>query len=134
MADPPHGKCGNGGPVSAPSASLPPEQIANVPAPPPLMEMNSIFLQSIMEMQKAISEVGTKTDRLILDVSKQNKKIETIKGQISFVKGASWIIGILLTAAITAGIAFGTALYNRTTNPRLGQTGYGPASKLPSVP
>jgi hypothetical protein len=94
-------KGGNGGPTR----STPPEQIANVPPPIQMMDMSSVLLQSIMEMQKSVSEVGTKTNRLVLDVAKLNEKVDTIRNQVSFVRGASWIIGILLTAIFALGIA-----------------------------
>ena len=103
-------KGGNGGPNPSETASAPPERIANVPAPAPLMDMNSILLQSIMETQKSVAEISAKTDRLIADVGKQSEKIEGIRGQINFFKGAAWIIGGILAAVL----AFGIAVYNKS--------------------
>lgn len=113
MASPASAKGGNGGPSSLEAASAPPERIASVPAPAPLMDMNSILLQSIMETQKTIAEIGAKTDRLIADVAKQSEKIEGIRGQINFFKGAAWIIGGILAATF----ALGVAAYNKLASP-----------------
>lgn len=112
MSSPAGAKGGNGAPNPPGTVSAPPERIANVPAPAPLMDMNSILLQSIMETQKAVAEVGAKTDRLIADVGKQSEKIEGIRGQISFFKGATWIIGGILAAAL----ALGVAVYNKSAS------------------
>lgn len=130
MANSPRGKGGNGGPSATVPASAPPEQIANVPAPYPLVDMNSIFLQSLMETQKLVAELGAKTDRLISDVSKQNEKVGRIKTQISFVQGASWIIGGLLTAALALGIT----VYNKTASPSIAQTNTAPAGQPTTAP
>jgi hypothetical protein len=87
------------------------------------MDMNSILLQSIMETQKTIAEIGAKTDRLIADVGKQSEKIEGIRSQISFFKGAAWVIGSILAAALV----FGIAVYNK-----LGSTSVPTIASLPS--
>lgn len=100
----------NGNPASSDAPSSPPQQIANVPAPTPLIDMNSFIFQSLMEMQKSVSEIGAKTDRLIADVGKQNEKIDAVRGQINFFRGAAWIIGGMLTAVL----AIGVAIYNKT--------------------
>lgn len=115
MADTTPGKSGNGGPNPATAVSAPPEKMASVPAPPPLMDMNSFFLQSIMEMQKSISDLAAKTERLIADVAKQNEKIDKVRSQIGFARGAVWIIGTLLAATLTVSVAFGIAIYNKVT-------------------
>lgn len=115
MSDAPRGRSGNGGPDPATPTSVPPEQMASVLAPPPLMDMNSFFLQSIMEVQKSVSELTVKTERLISDVAKQNEKIDEVGSQIKFAKGAAWIIGILLAAMLTAAVSFGVAIYNKVT-------------------
>jgi hypothetical protein len=69
----------------------------------------SFTLQAIMELHKLVSEVGTKTDRLITDVAAHSTKLDTVSHQISFVKGAMWVIGGLIALAITLG-----AIYYRT--------------------
>ncbi len=112
MSSPAGAKGGNGGPNPSETVSAPPDRIANVPAPAPLVDMNSIFLQSIMETQKAVAELGAKTDRLIADVGKQSEKIEGIRGQISFFRGAAWVIGGMLAAAL----ALGVAVYNKSAS------------------
>jgi len=124
-------KGGNGGPNPLEIASAPPERIANVPAPTQLMDMNSILLQSIMETQKAVAEIGAKTDRLIADVGKQSEKIEGIRSQISFFKGAAWIIGGILAAAL----ALGVAVYNKSASTSVSTTApLLPSQTSPSVP
>jgi len=99
----------NGGPSPSDPLSAPPQQIANVPAPTPLVDMNTFIFQSLMEMQKSVSEIGAKTDRLITDVGKQNEKIDAVRGQINFFRGAAWIIGGLLAAVLAVGVA----IYNK---------------------
>ncbi len=127
MSSPSGAKAGNGGPNPPETVSAPPERIANVPAPAPLMDMNSIFLQSIMETQKAVAELGAKTDRLIADVGKQSEKIEGIRGQINFFKGAAWIIGGILAAAL----ALGVAVYNKSASTSVPTTAPPPLNQAP---
>lgn len=98
-----------------------------MPAPAPLMDMNSIFLQSIMETQKAVAEIGAKTDRLIADVGKQSEKIEGIRGQINFFKGAAWIIGGILAATL----ALGVAVYNKSASTTVPTTTPPPLNQAP---
>jgi hypothetical protein len=45
-----------------------------------------------------IGELSSKVDRLIDDVGKQGTKIDNVNNQISFVKGAMWVIGFLVLA------------------------------------
>ncbi len=127
MSSPADPRGGNGAPNPQGTASAPPERIANVPAPAPLMDMNSILLQSIMETQKAVAEIGAKTDRLIADVGKQSEKIEGIRGQINFFKGAAWIIGGILAAAL----ALGVAVYNKSASTSVPTTAPPPSSQAP---
>jgi hypothetical protein len=63
---------------------------------------HSFTLQAIMELQKSVVELATKTDRLIKDVEGQGTKIDGIRHQISFVKGAVWVIGGLIALAVLA--------------------------------
>jgi hypothetical protein len=57
---------------------------------------HSFTLQAVMEVQKLVAEVGVKTDRLIKDVEAHGGKIDSVRDQISFVKGALWVIGALV--------------------------------------
>lgn len=109
MPSPMSAQSSNGGPSPSDPLSAPPQQIANVPAPTPLVDMNTFIFQSLMEMQKSVSEIGAKTDRLITDVGKQNEKIDAVRGQINFFRGAAWIIGGLLAAVLAVGVA----IYNK---------------------
>lgn len=79
-----------------------------------------------MEMQKSVSEIGAKTDRLITDVGKQNEKIDAVRGQINFFRGAAWIIGGMLTAVL----AIGVAIYNKTPSTNVSGTA-SPAALAP---
>ena len=56
---------------------------------------HSFTLQAIMELQKTLSEVVTKTDRLIADVERQGAKLDAVRQQISFVRGAVWVFGAI---------------------------------------
>lgn len=63
---------------------------------------HSFTLQAIMEVQRSVAELTAKTDRLIADVDSHGTKIDTIRNQISFVRGAMWVIGGLVAVAIAA--------------------------------
>jgi len=61
---------------------------------------HSFTLQAVLDLKGAVSSLGTKVDRLIEDASKHGEKIDTIRNQISFVRGATWVIGGLLAILI----------------------------------
>jgi|HubBroStandDraft_1064217.scaffolds.fasta_scaffold547160_2 hypothetical protein len=63
---------------------------------------HSFTLQALMELQKSVAGLMTKTDRLILDVDKHGDKIDAVRQQISFVKGAIWVIGAIVVFSMTA--------------------------------
>ena len=63
---------------------------------------HSFTLQAVMDLKGTVASLGTKVDRLIDDVTKQNDKLDTVRHQISFVKGAMWVIGALLMLLIAA--------------------------------
>jgi hypothetical protein len=63
---------------------------------------HSFTLQAIMELQKLVAEIGAKTDRLIKDVEVYGDKIDAVRQQISFVKGALWVISGLVVVALSA--------------------------------
>ena len=75
-----------------------PKDFANV-APPPQMLDHSFTLQAVMELQKSVAELATKTDRLIKDVEGQGAKMDAVRHQITFVRGAVWVFGGLLALA-----------------------------------
>ena len=78
-----------------------PREFPSVPAPPAMLD-HSFTLQAIMELQKLVAEIGAKTDRLIKDVEGYGNKIDAVRQQISFVKGALWVIGSLVVVAVSA--------------------------------
>jgi predicted amino acid-binding ACT domain protein len=80
-------------------SSTVPKDFANVAPPQSVMLDHSFTLQAVMELQKSVSELATKTDRLIKDVEAQGAKIDVVRQQISFVKGAMWVIGTLVALA-----------------------------------
>jgi hypothetical protein len=85
-------------------ATSPSEQDIAVTTPQTPMLDHSFTLQAVMELQKSVAQLVTKTDRLISDVSDQGTKIDGIRNQISFVKGALWVIGGLLIV-VSSGVA-----------------------------
>lgn len=82
----------------------PPTQFANVVPPASPMMDHSFTLQAIMDLKGTVASLGTKIDRLIDDVGKHADKIDIVRHQISFVKGAMWVIGGLLALTL-AGVA-----------------------------
>jgi hypothetical protein len=67
---------------------------------------HSFTLQAIMDLKGAVSSLTTKVDRLVDDVAKHGEKIDTIRNQISFVRGATWVIGGLLALLIAVGAIY----------------------------
>ena len=70
-------------------------------------------LQTVMELHKLVAEVNAKTDRLVTDVASHSTKLDAVGHQISFVKGAIWVIGALIALAI----ALGTVYYRGAAQP-----------------
>jgi len=60
-------------------------------------------LQLLIELQRAVADLSAKTDRLIKDVESQSNKLDAVRHQITFVKGAMWLLGGLV-AFSAAGI------------------------------
>jgi hypothetical protein len=89
--------------------SGPPTDFANVPPQQTPMIDHSFTLQAVMELQKSVVQLSTKTERLIQDVDKQGDKLEVVLRQISFVKGATWVLGGFIGL-----IAVAVAFYLRT--------------------
>ena len=78
------------------SEAEPPSSFANVPATPPLVDF-SFTLQTMMDVQKSVATLTERTDRLIKDVGDQTVRIEKLHTSSTFVKGAAWVIGVLVT-------------------------------------
>jgi hypothetical protein len=75
--------------------SGPPEQLASVPPPQDLYATSDIRFVMI-----ELGKVGVKVDRLIQDVEGHGTKIDAVRHQISFVKGALWVIGALVAMLV----------------------------------
>jgi hypothetical protein len=94
--------------------SEPPRQFANVPTPQDLYPTSDIRFVMV-----ELGKLGTKVDRLIQDVDRQGTKIDAVWHQISFVKGALWVLGGLFaiaTVAVPIYFRMTNALYFRMTN------------------
>lgn len=76
--------------------SEPPGQLPSVPPPQDLYATSDIRFVMI-----ELGKVSVKVDRLIHDVDKQGTKIDAVQHQISFVKGALWVVGGLIAIAAT---------------------------------
>ena len=50
-----------------------------------------------------IGKLMAKVDRLIDDVQSHGAKIDAVRHQISFVRGAMWVIGGIVTIAVVVG-------------------------------
>lgn len=80
---------------------LPPSDFPNVVAPTTPMLDHSFTLQAVMDLKSRFGAVEAKTDRLIGDVASQSGKIDEVRHQVSFVKGAIWVGGIVVVAVST---------------------------------
>jgi hypothetical protein len=64
-----------------------------------------------------IGELSTKVDRLIDDVKGQSTKIDTVCHQITFVKGALWVIGFIIVAFVAIATWYFTGKLSVTIRP-----------------
>jgi hypothetical protein len=62
---------------------------------------HSFTLQAVMDLKARFGAIEAKTDRLIVDVASQSGKIDEVRHQVSFVKGAIWVGGIAIVAIST---------------------------------
>lgn len=62
-------------------------------------------LQIIMELQRSIGELSSKTDRLISDVKSQGEKIDKIRLRFAWIAGGTAVIGFIV-ATILAVLRF----------------------------
>ena len=56
--------------------------------------------QFAMEIQKSIGELSAKLDRVIKDTEKQDDKLDQLRQQVSFVRGAVWVAVAVFTGAV----------------------------------
>ena len=82
----------DGPPPSGPTVPSPDER--EVPDPGRRYDAMQVF-QSLIEIQKDISSISTKTERLIADVSKLDRKVSGIETSLALAKGLG-IAGIIL--------------------------------------
>jgi hypothetical protein len=75
------------------SDSEPPRQFASVPPPQDLYQTSDIRF-----VMHEVGKLVAKVDRLIEDVGKHGDKIDGLRHQVTFVKGALWVIGFLILA------------------------------------
>ncbi len=64
-----------------------------------------------------IGRLGTKVDRLIDDVKSHNDKIDAVRHQVSFVKGALWVIAGVLAFVVFMVSAYFSGKLNITLKP-----------------
>jgi hypothetical protein len=81
--------------------SGPPRQFANVPTPQDLYATSDIRFVML-----ELGKLGTKVDRLISDVEAQSTKIDAVRHQISFVKGALWTVGAFVAIGMTVATIY----------------------------
>jgi uncharacterized protein YoxC len=82
-------------PPNATGPSGPPGQLPNVSPPQDLYATSDIRFVMI-----ELGKLSVKVDRLIQDVEGQGAKIDAVRHQISFVKGALWVIGGVIAIAV----------------------------------
>jgi hypothetical protein len=61
-------------------------------------------LQTMMELQKDIITIGTKTDRLIIDVDKLDQKVDQVSGTLTWAKGFG--VAAVILIPICAGFVW----------------------------
>ncbi len=64
-----------------------------------------------------IGKLGIKVDRLIDDVHGHGEKIDALRHQVTFVKGALWVIGGVLAILSVAAIWYFTGRLSVTITP-----------------
>ena len=94
------------GPRSPTGDPEPPRSLASVPPPSTPMIDHSFTLQAIMELQKSLSEIAAKTDRLIANVEKHSVKLDAVRHQITFVRGEVWVFGAMITLLLAVAALY----------------------------
>jgi hypothetical protein len=75
------------------------------------------------DIRFVIHEIGkltSKVDRLIDDVGKHGEKIDAVRHQVTFVKGALWVIAFLIGAAGVIATWYITGKFSITLSPPSG--------------
>ena len=81
-------------PPKSSDQAAPPEELAQVP-PRDLYPTSDIRFVMV-----EIGKLSANVDRLIQDVGSQSTKVDTIRHQVSFIKGAIWASGALIAVFI----------------------------------
>lgn len=81
-----------------------PDRVAQVPPPTPVQSDQMQVMQCLIEIQKDLSSLNTKTDRLIYDVGKADSQIDKLRLKIGRAEG----VGI---AAVALVAVFGTLVW-----------------------
>jgi hypothetical protein len=77
-------------------------------------------LHPTSDIRFVIHEIGkltSKVDRLIDDVDKHGDKIDAVRHQVTFVKGALWVIGFIITAICVVAAWYVTGKFSITLSP-----------------
>lgn len=98
--------------------SVPPTDFAKTPPPiyPGVVDTGYLF-ECMMQVQKSIGELSAKADRLILDVHSHGEKIDGVRHQIAFVRGAMWVIGFVVVVVAAAATWYFTGKLSITVKP-----------------
>ena len=81
-----------------PGSGQPPSQQSGQPVELyPMTDIRFVLLR--------IGELSAKVDRLIEDSGDQSKKLSEVRDKITFVRGAVWVLGGLMTL-LTAGLGW----------------------------
>jgi len=65
---------------------IPPPDEQDVPDPGHRYDALQV-LQTMMELQKDLTMIGTKTDRLIIDIDKLDRKVDQVSSTLTWAKG-----------------------------------------------
>lgn len=107
MANAPRGSTGR----PAESKVEPPKEYPVVPPAPPPPDQSL----ELRDLVKAVAQLEVKTERLITDLRIEAGKVDTLRHQVSSVKGALWVMGILGSLLVLAFSA--VSLYLKTNFP-----------------
>jgi hypothetical protein len=71
-------------------------------SPHPLLRYSTIFKDLGLPGSRSDDALTAKVDRRIGDVEKHGTKIDDVRHQISFAKGALWVLGGVISIALAA--------------------------------
>jgi hypothetical protein len=92
----------------------------SVQATPQLPATNPRDLYPTSDIRFVLVEIGkltTKVDRLIDDTGSHGDKIDAVRHQITFVKGAMWVIGIVVIVLVAVATWYFTGKLSITIAP-----------------